>query len=48
LLFGVILVVIGVGVLGNNIGIINWSVVWPAGLITLGIVIMVRNLERRA
>lgn len=47
LLFGVILVVIGLGVLGNNIGIINWSVVWPAGLITLGIVIMVRNLERR-
>ena len=48
LLFGVILVIIGLGVLGNNIGIINWSVVWPAGLITLGIVIMVRNLERRA
>jgi phage shock protein C len=46
-LLGVILVVIGLGVLGNNIGIINWSVVWPAGLITLGIVIMVRNLERR-
>lgn len=46
-LFGVILVVVGLGVLGNNIGIINWSVVWPAGLITLGIVIMVRNLERR-
>ncbi len=47
LIFGVILVVIGVGLLGNNIGIINWSVVWPAGLITLGIVILVRNLERR-
>ena len=47
LLFGVILVVIGVGLLGNNIGIINWSVVWPAALITLGIVILVRNLERR-
>jgi phage shock protein C len=47
LFFGVILVVIGVGLLGNNIGIINWSVVWPAGLITLGIVILVRNLERR-
>lgn len=46
LLFGVILVVIGVGLLGNNIGIINWSVVWPAALITLGIVILVRNLEK--
>jgi len=47
LLFGVILVIIGLAFLGNSIGIINWSVVWPAGLITLGIVIMVRNLERR-
>lgn len=47
MLFGLILVVIGLGLLGSNIGIINWSVVWPAGLITLGIVILVRNLERR-
>jgi phage shock protein C len=47
LLFGVILVVIGVGLLANNIGIINWAVVWPAALITVGIVILVRNLERR-
>ncbi|HYT13020.1 MAG TPA: PspC domain-containing protein [Candidatus Nitrosopolaris sp.] len=44
---GLILVVIGLAVLGGNIGIINWSVVWPAALITLGIVILVRNLERR-
>jgi phage shock protein PspC (stress-responsive transcriptional regulator) len=47
LVFGVILVVIGLGLLGNNIGIIKWSVVWPAGLITLGIVLLVRNLEKR-
>lgn len=45
--FGVILVVIGLALLGGNIGIINWSVVWPAALITLGIVILVRNFERR-
>ena len=44
---GVILVVIGLAFLGSNIGIINWSVVWPAALITLGIVLLVRNLERR-
>ena len=43
---GVILVVVGLVFLGSNIGIINWSVVWPAALITLGIVILVRNLER--
>lgn len=46
--FGVILVVIGLALLGGNIGIINWSVVWPAALITLGIVVLVRNFERRA
>lgn len=47
LLLGVILVVIGLGLLGSNVGIINWSLVWPAALITFGIVILVRNLERR-
>jgi phage shock protein PspC (stress-responsive transcriptional regulator) len=45
--FGLMLVVIGLGLLASNVGIINWSVVWPAALITLGIVILVRNLERR-
>jgi phage shock protein C len=44
---GVILVVVGLALLGGNIGIINCSVVWPAALITLGIVILVRNFERR-
>jgi len=47
LVFGLILVVIGLVLLGGNVGIINWSVVWPAALITLGIVILVRNLEKR-
>ena len=46
-LFGVILLVIGLGLLGNNIGIFNWSVVWPAALIVIGIVILVRNLETK-
>lgn len=44
---GVVLVVGGLAILGSNIGIIQWSVVWPAALITLGIVVLVRNLERR-
>ena len=46
--FALILVVIGLALLGGNLGIINWSVVWPAALITLGIVLLVRNLERRS
>jgi hypothetical protein len=44
---GVVIVVVGLVLLGSNIGIINWGVVWPAALITLGIVILVRNLEPR-
>lgn len=46
-LLGLILLVIGLALLGSNLGIINWSVVWPAALITVGIVLLVRNLERR-
>ena len=46
-LIGLILVMVGLVLLGTNIGIINWSVVWPAALITIGIVLLVRNLERK-
>jgi phage shock protein C len=46
-IFGMILVVVGLVVLGTNIGVINWAVVWPAALITIGIVLLVRNMERR-
>ena len=47
-LLGLMLVVIGLFVLGSNLGVINWAVVWPAALITVGIVLLVRNLERPA
>lgn len=46
-LIGLLLVVIGLVLLGSNIGLINWAVVWPAALITIGIVLLVRNLERK-
>ena len=47
LVFGLILVIVGLAILGSNVGIINWAVVWPAALITLGLVLLVRNLERK-
>ena len=47
-MLGLILVVVGLVVLAGNIGVINWSVVWPAALITVGIVLLVRTLERPA
>jgi phage shock protein C len=46
-LIGLVLVVIGLVLLGSNIGLINWAVVWPAALITVGIVLLIRNLERK-
>lgn len=44
---GLILVVIGLVFLGSNIGLVDWSVFWPAALIIVGVVLLVRNLERR-
>jgi hypothetical protein len=44
---GVVLVVVGVFFLGVNIGLVSWSVVWPAALIVLGILLLVRTFDRR-
>jgi phage shock protein PspC (stress-responsive transcriptional regulator) len=46
-IFGAILVVLGIAFLAANSGI-SWDVILPAGLIALGVVLLVRNLERRA
>ena len=45
-IFGAILVVLGIAFLAANTGI-AWSVILPAGLIALGIVLLVRNLEKK-
>ena len=47
ILLGVILVLIGLAFLGSNTGFVNWSVIWPVALIAFGVVLLVRNLERR-
>jgi phage shock protein C len=47
-LLGVILVLIGLAFLASNTGFVNWSVIWPVALIAFGIVLLVRNLERRS
>jgi phage shock protein C len=44
---GVVLVVVGVVLLGANIGLVSWGVVWPAAIIVLGIVLLVRTFDRR-
>ena len=44
---GVVLVVVGVVLLGAKIGLVTWGVVWPAALIVLGIVLLVRTFDKR-
>lgn len=48
MLLGVVLVLIGLAFLSSNTGLVNWSVIWPVVLIAFGIVLLVRNLERRS
>jgi phage shock protein C len=47
IVLGVVLVVVGLILLGANIGLIQWSVIWPTVLIILGVVLLARTLDRR-
>jgi len=44
---GVILLVLGLALLGNNTGFVNWSVLWPVILIAIGAFVLLRNLQRK-
>lgn len=46
-LLGVILIAVGLVYLVINSGLLEWSVIWPVVLIGLGILLLVRNLDRR-
>ena len=45
-IFGAILVVLGIAFLAANSGI-TWDVILPSALIALGVVLLVRNLQKR-
>ena len=47
LYLGVILIAIGVIALANNAGYIIWEVWWPGILIGLGVLLLMRNLNRK-
>ena len=47
-IFGAILIVIGIAFLVANTGFVDWSVLWPAALVALGIGLLVRNMEKRS
>jgi hypothetical protein len=40
--------VIGIVFLVANTGFVEWSVLWPAALVALGIALLVRNMEKRS
>jgi phage shock protein C len=47
-IFGAILIAIGIAFLAANTGFVDWSVIWPAALVVLGIFLLVRNLEKKS
>ncbi len=47
MLLGGILLVIGLVLLGNNTGFVNWSVLWPVIVIAIGAFVLLRNSLRK-
>jgi phage shock protein PspC (stress-responsive transcriptional regulator) len=46
LVLGVIVLAVGLLLLANNTGLINWSVIWPVFLIAIGVILLLRSAER--
>jgi phage shock protein PspC (stress-responsive transcriptional regulator) len=47
-ILGAILIAIGIAFLAANTGFVEWSVLWPAALVAVGIALLVRNMEKRS
>jgi phage shock protein C len=47
LLLGVVLVAVGAILLLANTGIVSWTVLWPAAVIIIGVVLLVRAFETK-
>jgi phage shock protein C len=48
LILGAILVGIGIAFLAANTGFVDWSILWPAALVVLGIALLIRTVEKRS
>ncbi len=48
IVLGVVLVVVGAIILSGNIGLLQWSIIWPAVLIVLGALLLARTMQRRS
>jgi phage shock protein PspC (stress-responsive transcriptional regulator) len=47
-ILGAIFIAIGIAFLFANSHLVDWSVIWPAALVVLGIALLVRNLNRKS
>jgi phage shock protein PspC (stress-responsive transcriptional regulator) len=47
LMLGLVLVLVGAVLLGANTGLVSWSIVWPAAVIAIGVVLLVRTLQKK-
>jgi phage shock protein C len=47
-LLGLVLVLVGAILLGANIGLFSWNVVWPAALIAVGVVLLIRTFQKKS
>jgi phage shock protein PspC (stress-responsive transcriptional regulator) len=47
LVLGTVLVFMGAVLLAINTGLVSWGVIWPVVVIALGLVLLVRALDRR-
>jgi phage shock protein C len=47
-ILGAILIAIGIAFLAANTNFPYWSVIWPAGLVAIGVLLLVRNFERKS
>lgn len=45
---GLILVVVGLLFLADNLGFINWNLIWPAALIVIGVLLLARSIAKRS
>ena len=44
---GLVLVLVGITLLAANTGLVTWTIVWPAAVIIIGVVLLIRTMERR-
>ena len=44
---GLALIAIGMIALANNAGFITWEISWPAILIAIGVLLLIRNVNRK-